>query len=582
VRRSRKRLVSLLAAVPVLVVALALLYQLGMAGLEGRGRGFWDSVEWAASTLTTTGYGADHHWRHPAMVVYVTVVQFLGLFMVYLIFPIYLIPFLEERFEVRLPQESPADMAGHAVIYRYGPAVETLLQELAAARVPTLVLEADEAVARRLHEGGQHVVHRGQADGALRSARLGQARALIANGSDDENAAVILSARQLGFGGPILALVEDPFHRQPMMLAGASAVFTPRHILGAALAARASARINPRLAGVQQLGRNLEVAEVQVAGHSPLAGMSLAETAIGTRTGAKVIGQWLGGELALPGAGDDWRIQAGGILVAVGAHDSIARLTDLAGSGGTLRPRQGHFVVGGYGEVGRKVVELLRTVGEEVRVIDRHPATGATTGAGAGAAGQAGGTGGQAGGGGGSDEVDVAGNVLELPVLEAAGVRDAQAVVLALDTDSATLFATVILKDLAPDVPVIARVNQAENVDRIHRAGAYFALSISQISGQMLAKKLLGQEAFAVDPQLKVLKLGAGPLTGRHPSELHGRARSGRSRRSSCTVAAVERGEEVLVEFGAEFRFQPQDTIYVCGSGDAVRRFGELYRLPAA
>ena len=79
--------------------------------------------------------------------------------------------------------------------------------------------------------------------------------------------------------------------------------------------------------------------------------------------------------------------------------------------------------------------------------------------------------------------------------------------ILALDADSATLFATVILKDLAPGVPVIARVNEAENVERIHRAGADFALSISQVSGQMLAKKLLGQESVAVDPQLKILKI---------------------------------------------------------------------------
>src|ERR1700747_1499607 len=98
-----------------------------MAALEGERRGFWDSVEWAASTLTTTGYGADHHWVHPAMVVYVTVVQFLGLFLIFLIFPIYPTPSREERFEVRLPQETPRDMADHAVIYRYGPAVETLI-----------------------------------------------------------------------------------------------------------------------------------------------------------------------------------------------------------------------------------------------------------------------------------------------------------------------------------------------------------------------------------------------------------------------------------------------------------------------
>ncbi|HXO41462.1 MAG TPA: NAD-binding protein [Thermoanaerobaculia bacterium] len=563
--RSRRRLLLLLAAVPVLVLLLALLYQAGMAALEGQRRGFWDSVLWAASTLTTTGYGLDHQWRHPAMVVYVTVVQFLGLFMVYLIFPIFFIPFLEERFEVRLPQESPRDMAHHVVIYRHGPAVETLISELTAARVPTLVLEPDEAAARRLHEGGLHVVHRGQVDGALAAARLDRARALIVNGTDDENAAAILEARQLGFGGPLLALVEDPYHRRPMMLAGATAAFTPRHILGAALAARASARISPRLAGVQQLGRNLLVAEVKVTEQSPLAGMTLEEAGIGARTGATVIGQWRGGELTMP-SGGGWRLEPDGILVVVGSHDSIEKLGELAGAGDVLRRRHGHFVVGGYGEVGRKVVELLRTVGEEVRVIERHPASAA----GAPAADSPEGAQGLA------EVIHVAGNVLELQVLEAAGVRDAQAVVLALDTDSATLFATVILKDLAPDVPVIARVNQADNVDRIHRAGAYFALSISQISGQMLAKKLLGQEAFAVDPQLKVRKLAALPLAGRHPSELRIRGRTG------CSVVAVERGEAVLVDFGPAFKFQRDDTIYICGSGRAVQRFAEVFRLPEA
>jgi len=563
--RSRRRLLLLLAAVPVLVLLLALLYQAGMAGLEGQRRGFWGSVLWAASTLTTTGYGRDHEWRHPAMVIYVTVVQFLGLFMVYLIFPIFFIPFLEERFEVRLPQESPRDMARHAVIYRYGPAVETLISELTAARVPTLVLEPDEAAARRLHEGGLHVVHRGQADGALAAARLDRARALIVNGSDDENAAVILEARQLGFGGPLLALVEDPYHRRPMMLAGATAVFTPRHILAAALAARASARISPRLAGVQQLGRHLLVAEVKVTEQSSLAGMTLGEAGIGARTGATVIGQWRGGELTVPTDGG-WRLEPGGILVAVGSHDSIEKLSELAGAGDVLRRRHGHFVVGGYGEVGRKVVELLRTVGEEVRVIERQPAR-----AGAPAAP---GSESPEGAQGLPEGVDVAGNVLELQVLEAAGVRDAQAVVLALDTDSATLFATVILKDLVPDVPVIARVNQADNVDRIHRAGAYFALSISQISGQMLAKKLLGQEAFAVDTQLQVRKVPAQPLAGRHPSDLRIRARTG------CSVVAVERGDDVLVDLDPDFRFQPDDTVYVCGSSSAVQRFAEIFRLP--
>src|SRR4051794_4431453 len=395
---------------------------------------------------------------------------------------------------------------------------------------------------RRFFERGVRVVHRRLGEGALRAARLESARAIIANGSDDENAALSLSARQLGFRGTILALVEDPFHRRPMMLAGATAVFTPRHILGAALAARASKRINPRVGGIQQLGRNLEVAEVRVSPESPLAGHTLDETAIGSRTGAIVVGQWVGGELAVSG-GSGLRLEPDGILVVVGSPQSVDRLHDLAGGAVTLR-REGPFVVGGGGEVGRKVAELLKAVGEEVKLIDRNP----------------------------GPEVDLVGNVLDARLLEAAGARDAQAVILALDTDSATLFATVILKDLAPAAPVIARVNEAANVERIHRAGADFALSISQVSGQMLAQKLLGQEAVAVDPQLKILKIAPDGLAGRHPSGLGIRERTG------CSVVAVERGDDVLVEFGPGFRFQPSDAVYICGSGNAVRRFQETFR----
>ncbi|MFL6290699.1 MAG: potassium channel family protein [Thermoanaerobaculia bacterium] len=540
-RRSRKRLLALLLSLPLLVVGSAVVYMAGMALLEGQPRSFWQSVEWAAETLTTTGYGADSRWGHPVMVLYVTVVQFVGVFLVFLIFPLYLIPLLEERFETRLPQEAPADFAGHAVIYRYGPAVETLLTELATARVPTLVLEPDEAVARRLFEAGQPIVHRAFGDGALRAARLETARSIIANGTDDENAALILTARQRGYTGPILALVEEPYHRKPMMLAGATATFTPRHILGAALAARASQRISPRVAGIQQLGRNLEVAEVRVGPDSPLAGQTLDAAAVGARTGATVIGQWVGGELEVL-AGPAERIEPGGTLVVVGSRDSIDRLSDVA-EGNVAMRRKGHYVVCGGGEVGRKVAELLAAVGEPVKLIDRQPGPG----------------------------VDVVGDVLDMRVLEGAGARDAQAVILALDTDSSTLFATVILKDLAPDVPVIARVNRAENVERIHRAGAYFALSISQVSGQILAKKLLGEEAFLIDPQLKVLKVPPRGLAGRHPAELGIRERTG------CSVVAVERGDQVLVEFGPEFRFQDDDALYVCGSHGAVRRFTETF-----
>ncbi len=40
-------------------------------------------------------------------------------------------------------------------------------------------------------------------------------------------------------------------------------------------------------------------------------------------------------------------------------------------------------------------------------------------------------------------------------------------------------------------------------------------------------------------------------------------------------MVAVERGEEVLVEIGKDFQFEADDAVYICGSAEAVRRFGE-------
>jgi len=155
-RRTRPLLI-LMGALGALLVVSALLYQLGMAHLEGTPRDFWTALEWAGETLTTTGYGKDSGWTHPVMVVFVIAVQFAGVFLVFLLLPIVLLPFLEQRFEVRLPR-TVEKLDGHVVIYRYGPAVETLLDQLDQEHVPYLVIEEDEAVARSLVEEGHSVV----------------------------------------------------------------------------------------------------------------------------------------------------------------------------------------------------------------------------------------------------------------------------------------------------------------------------------------------------------------------------------------------------------------------------------------
>jgi Trk K+ transport system NAD-binding subunit len=530
----------LIGVLVLLLLVTTLFYMVGMNYLEGKPRGFWDALEWAGETLSTTGYGRDSQWSHPFMVSYVVLVQFIGVFLVFLVFPIYLIPFLEQRFETRLPKETH-NLKDHVVIFDYGPAVATLLTELKQAGIATVVIDEDQADARRLFEQGHNVIYGNLDEGVLQKSDLKRARALIVNSSDDRNAATILAARQLGYKGEILALVEDPYHRQPIILAGASGAYTPRHVLGAALAARASQKVSPTVAGIQHLGNKLQVAEARITRDSVLAGKTLAQAELGQHAGVTVIGQWVGGKLISPPS-PDMRLEAGGILILLGNDTSIQNFMNLCAGAKQLR-RHGPFLIAGGGEVGRKVAELLTDAGEETFIIDSQPGPG----------------------------VNLVGNVLDTQILKQAGVDNVQAVILALSADSTTLFSTVIVKDLAPDVPVIARVNRAENVERIYAAGADFALSISQVSGQLLAWRLLGKESVAVDPELRVIKVSTRGLENYHPRQLEIRTKTG------CTVVAVERGEELLVEIGADFKFTENDAVYICGSAEAAQKFYQLF-----
>ncbi|HUJ12877.1 MAG TPA: NAD-binding protein [Thermoanaerobaculia bacterium] len=529
-QRSTRRLAALAVGLLAFVVGSALLYQFGMAELEGKSRTFWDAIEWAAETLSTTGYGYDSHWSHPAMVILVVAVQFVGILLFFLIVPIFLIPFLEERFEERLPRDA-GDIAHHIVIYRFGPAVETLLQRLKTDAVPSLVVETDEAAARAVLEMEQRVVFSRAEEDALDVCRLEAARALVANGRDEENAAIVLRARQMGFRGEIFAFVEEPAHRRPIELAGATSAYTPRHIVAAALAAHASDRINPRLPGSEAIP-GLERRELRVPASSPVAGKTLGEAEIGARTGAIVIGQWSRSRLQAA-CGADMRIEPGAILELAGDGDSLDRAAEIIGA--TFMRSSGPYLIAGFGEVGRKVHELLTDAGEEVRVIEKQPVGG----------------------------VDFVGNVLDPSMLERAGLRESRGVVLALNTDDATLFATVICRDMASDVPIVARVNHARNIDNIYRAGADYALSISDISGEMLTSRLLGRSRTR-EQHRNIAQIAAGSAAGKTIADLG-------LRRSGCSVLAIGRDGSLLIRIGASTRIEPRDTLYVCGSAEALK-----------
>ena len=532
-KRSTKRLLALLAVLPATVLLLGTVYMLGMEHLEGAPRTFLQSVQWATETLTTTGYGGDSHWNHPAVAIFVILGQFMGQFLVFLIFPIFVLPYFEEQFEVRLQHILPP-MAGKVLFYRYGPAIESLLEEFKRTKSPFVIFEEDMTIARNLRDRGYNVVFGKLADDPKVLARVSQARAVVTNAGDHGNATCALIVREHGFSGPLYALADDPLYRPPMLQIGATDVFTPAHVLGAALASRASTRISPPAEGMHLLGTKVGLAEFRVREGSPLAGQRLGDLHLRQNHGVSVIGQWSAGVFTTT-KGPDTRIEAGVILVVVGTPENLEKIERLAMP---IR-RSGPIVLAGFGAVGRKVIEMLHDANEDCVVIDRVAAPG----------------------------VDVVGNVLEFETLRRAGVRNASAVILALADDSESVFATAVVRDHAPEVPLIVRVIRAPNTERLYRSGADFAISVGQVAGQILAYHLLGEQIVPVENRIKFSRLTAGTLAGVHPW------RSAALDRTGAKVVAVERGGEVLVEFDNVFAVRDDDALFVCGSTNSLDRY---------
>ncbi len=541
-KRSTRRLLALVALLPVAVLVLGTLYMLGMTHLEGTPRSFLASIQWASETLTTTGYGGDNHWQHPAVALFVILGQFLGQFLVFLIFPIFVLPFIEEKFEVRLQHVLPP-MEGKVLFFRYGLAIESLLEQLDRASSPFVVFEEDFATARALRDRGYNVVYGRLGEEPQVFRRVSGARAVVANGGDHANATCTLLVRELGFTGPLYALADDPLYRAPMLRIGATDVFTPPHALGAALASRASVRISPPAEGMHLLGAEIGIGEFRVRADSPLAGRPLGELRLREEHRVSVIGQWSAGTFTTT-KGPQTLVEPGAILVAVGAHASLEQVERLA----LPIRRHGPIVVAGFGAVGHKVCELLRDAREECVVIDCAPGAG----------------------------VDVVGNVLDEATLERARVREASAVILALSDDGESVFATAAVRDYAPGVPLIVRVLRSANTARLYQAGADFAISLGQVSGQILGYHLLDEQVVGVENRIRFARYTAGGMAGSAPWGNEAIDRTG------ATIVGVERGATVIVDFDAGFRIARDDVLHVCGSTNSLGRCQRAFALAPA
>jgi voltage-gated potassium channel len=191
------------------------------------------------------------------------------------------------------------------------------------------------------------------------------------------------------------------------------------------------------------------------------------------------------------------------------------------------RTLQDHTIVCGYGVKGRSAIETLRAHGvaaDRIVVIDARP-----------------------------DAVDdarraghagVVADASASAALEAAGVREAAAVVVAPDRDDSAVLITLTARELNPRARIVASVRESENAHLLQQGGADSVVVSSGAAGRLLGHAVKSPRVVQVLEDL--LSVGEGlDVTERDVTPEEEGMPLG-SVPTSAPIIAVVRGEDVL------------------------------------
>ena len=565
-RRNLKVLALYLLFLVVLVVVCAVLFKHLMWRLEGREYSLVTGLYWTITAMTTLGYGditfhteAGHIF---SMVVTITGVLFMLVILPFTAISLFIGPWMENRLRYKPRLSLPEGTSGHVIICGWDPAVRTVARNLEAAGGSYCAIESDYQRVMRLDEEGVQVVYGIPTDAeVLEQVRVCQARAVVANLSDTDNANLVLTVRSL-CDVPVVAVVTEAERVDLMEVAGASHAIALRETLGSYLAVRATTR-GVMSHVIDSLGELL-FAEIP-ARSGPFIGLSLAEAAIREKTGASVIGIWERGRFSVPGP--DTRVTADMVLLLVGTKTSLERLEGSAAN----TPADDLVVVIGYGTVGRAAAaHLARNGAPHVLVDSAFDGRKATDACAL------------------TDKPDgrtsvvegplvrkvVEGDAIQKAVLEEALVREAMGAIVTTNDDGANVFLTLACRSLNPDIRIVARANREENVTEIYAAGADFVVSYASVGASILTNFIQGRKTI-------YLTEGVHVFWSLVPRSLNGTvlARSRIRAATGATVIAVQEGEaEPDFVVGPQTVLRGGTTLLMVGSPSSETAFAERFR----
>lgn len=212
-----------------------------------------------------------------------------------------------------------------------------------------------------------------------------------------------------------------------------------------------------------------------------------------------------------------------------------------------------HYILIGYGDVGRSIASVLENAHVHFVVIDMKEAKLKDRGFNYYV-------------GNGTDEV----------ILIRAGLKVASTVIIVLNNDDDIIFATLIARNINPHCIILTRANTTKSIDKIYRAGADYVASLSNVAGQMLAHIAIGPKEESI-LMLEGLKIGKHRITA--DSHLAGIsiADAGIRSKIGCTIIGIEENGRTTTDIDPSIILREGMNLAIIGNSEHISKFKKDY-----
>lgn len=320
----------------------------------------------------------------------------------------------------------------------------------------------------------------------------------------------------------------------------------------------------------------LVIVSLAVLGYMTVEGLNFAEAMYMTMATLTTVGygdivphtaagRWLSIGVMLSGV--SFGFYAVGLLAATLVEGRLGRLVEERRMRKAIESLSEHFVICGYGQVGRRLARELERLGADLVVVERD-----------------------------GDRVAAArndgclvihGDATDEDVLTEARIAEARGLASLISDDAENLYITVSSRTLHPDLPIVARASRPRGSRYLSQAGATTVINLDQLGASRIARSLLRPDVVMFleemmgssrdDVQLETLRLRPGcGFAGETLEALALRRRFG------AQVLAVKRKGRYVANPGPAETLEEGDVIVVVGPGEGLSRLADAMMPPAA